>query len=220
MTSATPPPPTHNYAPRVGFDDSGSSGLYHTARPSYPREAIRAILEAASGAMSRPLNVLEIGSGTGISTESLLREAGDSQMKIGRYLAVEPSLGMRKGWEQFIAGELLPRLKSEGKLPAEAHVECRDGTFEELALPDGSEGTWDVVVIAQAYHWCPDYDASLRAISSALRPGTGQLALIWNLEDNGTSATWVRDLRNIYEVYEDGTPQCECVGGGEVRDRS
>lgn len=209
MSSATTAP-AHNYAPRSGFDDSGASGLYHTARPSYPRESIRAILEAAASNKpdSSPLNILEIGSGTGISTESLLREAASSHLKIHNYLAIEPSHGMRAGWNDFIASKLLPTLKSEGKLPSDASVECRDGTFEDLNVPSGTEGTWDAVVIAQAYHWCPDYEKSLKAILNALRPG-GQLALIWNLEDNSTRATWVKDLRDLYEVYEDGTPQCE-----------
>lgn len=200
--------PTHNYAPRAGFDDSGSSGLYHTARPDYPRESIQAILKAAaSDSNAAQLNVLEIGSGTGISTECLVREAGETNLKIRNYLAVEPSHGMRAGWNDFIASKLLPDLVKQGKLPSDASVECRDGTFEQLNLSKEQKGTFDTVVIAQAYHWCPDYERSLQAILEALRPG-GKLALIWNLEDNTTDAKWVKELRDLYEVYEDNTPQC------------
>lgn len=96
-TARTMSTATHNYKPRAGFDDSGASGLYHSARPNYPEASMQAILEAAQAGKSSPplLNILEIGSGTGISTESLLREAGETKLKILKYLAVEPSKGMR-----------------------------------------------------------------------------------------------------------------------------
>jgi len=60
-------------------------------------------------------------------------------------------------------------------------------------------------VLTQAWHWCPDFNAALTHIAGSLRPG-GVLALIWNLEDRD-AAPWVARLRDIYEVYESGTPQ-------------
>ncbi|CAO1623109.1 unnamed protein product [Sympodiomycopsis kandeliae] len=195
---------THNYAPKSGFDSSGSSGLYHTARPDYPIEAIRSILQSSS---AKELNILEIGSGTGISTECILREASAVNVTINKYLAIEPSVGMRQGWNKYIHDELVPSLKSSNRPSSSADVRTVDGTFEQLNLSPGQEGMWDIVLIAQAYHWCPDYEKSLKAIHNALRPSGGQLALIWNLEDNTTDAIWVKQLRNLYEVFEDGTPQ-------------
>jgi hypothetical protein len=143
MTTAT-----HNYKPRAGFDDSGASGLYHSARPNYPEAAMQAILEAAQAGKPSPplLNILEIGSGTGISTESLLREAGETKLKILKYLAVEPSKGMRQGWDQAIRDKVLQELRQSGKLPEAAEVSCIDGSFEDLDAP---EGEWDAVMIAQ-----------------------------------------------------------------------
>lgn len=196
---------THNYAPRSGFDTSGSSGLYHNARPRFPAEALQAILESAqNGDNSSGLKLLEIGSGTGISTEGLLRQAAAMNLPISKFLAIEPSEGMRVGWKQEIQDKVVPELQqkqSNGKALL-GEIECIDGTFEKLNAGHG----WDALMIAQAFHWCSDQEASLSAIASALRSG-GHLALIWNLEDRNTKASWVGALRDLYEKYEDGTPQ-------------
>lgn len=66
-------------------------------------------------------------------------------------------------------------------------------------------------------------------IAKALKSG-GVLALLWNLEDReagelrgvvvvpgdvltcaswDSSANWVAQVRDLYEVYENNTPQCE-----------
>ena len=55
----------------------------------------------------------------------------------------------------------------------------RDGTFDATHVEDG----WaDLVVIAQAFHWCPDYDKAAREFARVLKPD-GVVVLIWNLED-------------------------------------
>lgn len=225
----TPVQSKHKYDAKAGFDTSGASGLYHTARPDYPIPAIQSILSAAlESAKGKPLNILEVGSGTGISTRSLLSVAaeqrnanshggiGSDDVRIQRYLSVEPSPGMRQDWQKNIVSEFLPSLSSTGLL-ADAEgtgpdVAVVDGTFENLssAVSDGREGAYDLVLIAQAWHWCQDIPRSLDAIARALKPG-GQLALIWNMEDQTgeTGARWVKELRGMYEVFEDNTPQCE-----------
>lgn len=217
--SAQPPQQQHNYAPRSGFDTSGASGLYHSARPDYPQDAIRKILNAAAGSSKgAPVSLLEIGSGTGISTQSVLEGAaktlagdGGERVTFQRYLAVEPSAGMRQDWTKHISRDLLPKLPA-GLLANDADVACVDGTFENVseALSGGEEqGLYDVVLIAQAFHWCQDIPGSLNAIAKALKKG-GYLALIWNMEDQSdeTGAKWVREARTQYERFEDGTPQC------------
>jgi ubiquinone/menaquinone biosynthesis C-methylase UbiE len=62
-----------------------------------------------------------------------------------------------------------------------------------------------MVIIAQAYHWCPDYDAASAEFARVLKPG-GVVVFIWNLE-NRDGARWVAQLRDAYEKFEHGTPQ-------------
>lgn len=216
-----------NYEPRAGFDSSGASGLYHFARPDYPTEAVDAILSATkTSARHHPLTLLEVGSGTGIFTQCLLEGAarrlqrGCSEGAAGqiqRYLAVEPSKGMRKGWDRYIFQELVAKLASKGLFTSEQDIACVEGTFENLssALADGKTGIYDLVMIAQAWHWCPNIPASLNGIAGALKSpgadiaGGGHLALIWNMEDQSaeTGARWVSKVQALLEKHEDNTPQ-------------
>ncbi|CAO1631734.1 unnamed protein product [Parajaminaea phylloscopi] len=227
--------PGSNYAPRAGFDASGASGLYHSARPDYPVDAIAAILESAQeAARGEALNIIEVGSGTGISTQSLLqitaerkrRDDRTSALQIQRYLAVDPSSGMRQDWDKNITQTLVPELASSSIFTAEQDISCLHGTFEDLssALAGGKRGIYDLVWVAQAWHWCPDIPASLNAIAEALKPPPppsppsppsassspgGVLALIWNMEDQSqeTGSHWVKLIRELYEKHENNTPQ-------------
>lgn len=105
---------------------------------------------------------------------------------VGELRAIEPSEGMR---EQFSA------------TVQDDRVSIKAGSFEETHVPDG----WaDLLVIAQAFHWCPDYDKAVTEFNRALSPN-GRVVLIWNLED--ARVPWVGQLRNVYEAYEEGTPQ-------------
>jgi len=80
-------------------------------------------------------------------------------------------------------------------------VSCREGTFDTTHVEDD----WaDIVVVAQAWHWCPDFEQALQEIARVLKPD-GIAVLIWNLEDLGTK--WVARNRELYEQYEGGTPQ-------------
>lgn len=64
------------------------------------------------------------------------------------------------------------------KVTAE-NATVEDGTFESTEVPDG----WaDLIVIAQAFHWCPDYDKACAEFSRILNKG-GSVVFIWNLED-------------------------------------
>lgn len=55
-------------------------------------------------------------------------------------------------------------------------------TFEEFNSTEQYTGQVDLILIAQAWHWCKDWDKALRNFAKALKPG-GTLALLWNLED-------------------------------------
>ncbi|KAI5480634.1 methyltransferase type 11 [Pseudohyphozyma bogoriensis] len=178
--------PHTSYA-KTHFSSSGGSGLYDRARPRYPPAALQQIAGYLEGT---PGQVVELGAGTGIFTRGLLKEGKDEVKKL---LAVEPAEGMRKGFN-----DKLKEAGIEGDL-----VECVDGAFDSIPLADGQA---DVVVAAQAFHWIGrDGTSAVTEIARVLKPG-GKLCLIWNLEDR-EKAPWVAELRDLYEKYEDGTPQ-------------
>lgn len=108
----------------------------------------------------------DIGAGTGKFT-ALLVERGLHTV------AVDPS------------ADMLDQLR--GALPAVAAVE---GTAEQTGLPAGA---FDLVTVAQAWHWIDPLPASTE-IARILRP-EGVLGLIWNQLD--TSVPWVHRLSRI-----------------------
>jgi SAM-dependent methyltransferase len=84
------------------------AGDYARYRPSYPREAIHAVLDGFTAP-----DVADVGAGTGISSIALA-EAG------ARVFAVEPNANMR------------------GSIPTRADIVVVDGTAEATSLPDRS----------------------------------------------------------------------------------
>jgi SAM-dependent methyltransferase len=107
--------PTHRFTDRVHH--------YRTSRPSFPREAVDAVL-AGLGEPSR-LTAADIGSGTGISS-LLLAERGV------RTIGIEPNAAMRTA-----------------SIPHPL-VTYREGSAEATGLDDRS---LDLVLAAQAFHW-------------------------------------------------------------------
>ena len=118
-----------------------------------PARAIRTTPSAGSSA-TKPLDVVDLGAGTGKLTHSLVALGH-------RVTAVEP----------------LPEMSAflRASLPGVAVVE---GGAEAIPLPDASA---DAVAVAQAFHWF-DHEPALREIARVLRPG-GRLALVWNTRD-------------------------------------
>src|SRR4051812_38904426 len=121
---------------------------YDAARPSYPPEAVAWLTGPP------PLDVLDLGAGTGKLTE-LLVVAGH------KVSAVDPSEAM--------LGRLSVRLPM---------VTTALGTAESVPLPDASA---DVITVGQAWHWV-DQQSGPREVGRLLRPG-GRLALVWNERD-------------------------------------
>jgi len=175
--------PTVHTVAQVGFG-TGTNELYDRARPSYPAPALSHILNSIKA--TPPLNVVEIGSGTGIFTRALLAHPEWSSA-VKQLKAIEPSEGMRDVFTKTVLDE---------------RVSVSEGTFDTTGVEDG----WaDLVVIAQAFHWCPDYDKASAEFARVLKPG-GIVAFIWNLE-NRDGAQWVAQLRDRIEHHEQGTPQ-------------
>lgn len=61
---------------------------------------------------------------------------------------------MRESWQKGVDG--LPSKATEGK-----KVVSVDGTFDDFSAAGVEKGQVDAVIIAQAFHWCPDYEAAL-----------------------------------------------------------
>lgn len=125
----------------------------------------------------RPQRVLELGAGTGKLTAGLMR-AGHA------VVATDPS------------GPMLDRLVERLATPA---VQC---AAERLPFRAGS---FDVVVVAQAFHWF-DVEPALAEIARVLAVG-GSLALVWNHRDE--RVPWVRRLSEIIgaETHADDVDQ-------------
>ncbi|KAG5645240.1 hypothetical protein DXG03_006657 [Asterophora parasitica] len=167
---------------QTGFNQAND--LYDRARPSYQSKALSYIREVVKS--KSPVNIVELGAGTGIFTRALLAHPKWTS-QVQQIKAIEPSPGMREVFSQTVQDQ---------------RVTIEDGTFDTT----GVEDNWaDLIVIAQAFHWCPDYDRASAEFARILKPD-GVVVLIWNLEDRDR-ARWVAEIRNRIEKYESGSPQ-------------
>ena len=141
---------------------------YDRFRPSFPPEAIAWALGTA------PLTVVELGAGTGLMTQVLVR-AGH------RVVAVEPDPLMRE------------RLRARVG-PA---ADVRAGSAESIPLGDAEV---DAVVAAESFHWF-DRPAALVEMARVVRL-RGPLVIVWNVRDH--EVAWVRELSGIVVRTEPG----------------
>lgn len=162
---------------------SNRAASYHSFRPRYPAGIIP-FLEQAVGLTSSSV-IADIGSGTGILTEMLLRCGSTVH-------AVEPNDDMRAVAESLLGG--LPNFRSV------------NATAEEPCLPISS---MDIITAAQAFHWFA-VTKTRDAFSRTLKRG-GWVVLIWNnrkFEGAPFLAAYERLLRTHgvgYPVVEDDT---------------
>lgn len=167
----------------------GEGGAYDSVRPAYPDEAVAALIDAArrgrgANAPGRdgPLRAADIGAGTGKMSE-LLARAG---LLVD---AVEPSEAMRAQASSV-----------EG-------VTWHEGVAEGTGL---SNGTYDIVVFAQSWHWMDPERAGLEA-ARILAPG-GVLAIVWN--QMAVSIPWVHRLTRIMRSGDVHRPDKPPTPGG------
>ncbi|KAF5315569.1 hypothetical protein D9611_004730 [Ephemerocybe angulata] len=163
---------------QVGFG-TGTNELYDRIRPRYQPWALEHIKNSLPS--SGPYNIVELGSGTGIFTRAILADPAWSS-SIKELKAVEPSEGMRSVFEKTVHDE---------------RAKTFDGTFDATGVEDG----WaDLIVVAQAFHWCPDH---VLATGKDFQFDT-------EIEDNLLSrdgARWAAQVRDLIEQHEKGTPQ-------------
>ncbi|KAK0522765.1 hypothetical protein OC834_006151 [Tilletia horrida] len=201
---------------RLGFNAAQGQDLYDRARPNFPAESMSSILASALAASSgRPLRIVELGAGTGISTRALLdtivslnnTAADTDRIQVSKLFVYEPSPGMRASFDRALQAKLPEYTEAQVFTDGSDSVEVSEGTFEDFSLLQDAraQASIDVILIAQAWHWAQDHEVALSNFARVLRP-YGCLSLIWNLEDRD-AAPWVARIRDAYEKHEHGSPQ-------------
>jgi len=132
----------------------------HSQTMRYINGVAAAAASAFGGAASRPLRVLEIGAGTGSTTQAI---AAALPVSATYHFTDVSDLFLDRARERFAA-----------------YPNMRYGRFD-LDLPPADQGyapgQYDLIVSANAVHASTDLVATLRAIRSLLAPG-GMLALV------------------------------------------
>ncbi|MCE9637925.1 MAG: class I SAM-dependent methyltransferase [Planctomycetes bacterium] len=121
----------------------GIADTYDRFRPTPPRAVVELLTQLAGG--SRPSLVVDLGSGTGLSTR-LWAGAAD------RVIGIEPGDEMRR--------EAVART-SDGT------IEYRAGSSTATGLPDACA---DIVTASQSLHWM-DPEPTFAEVARVLRPG-------------------------------------------------
>ncbi len=144
---------------------------YVRFRPTYPAAVVEC-LRGEFGLRAEHV-VADVGSGTGIWSELLLR-GGNA------VIGVEPNGPMRAAAERMLAGQ--PRFRSVG------------GTAEATTLADASV---DWVTAAQAFHWF-NVDRTRSEFRRVLRP-PAPVALLWN--DRCTNTPFLAAFEEFLESW-------------------
>ncbi|MDV8146462.1 class I SAM-dependent methyltransferase [Arthrobacter sp. B10-11] len=166
------------------FQDGGEH--YDRVRPGYPADSADWLIGSVRRAGGAS-DAADIGAGTGKFT-ALLVQRGLS------VAAVDPSEDMLTQLRLVLPG-----------VPASV------GTAEATGLADEA---FDVVSVAQAWHWCDPLPASTE-LARILRPG-GVLGLLWNQLD--TSVPWVHRLSRIMHAGDVHKPDFRPVVGPEFKE--
>jgi SAM-dependent methyltransferase len=144
---------------KLSFDDAAPQ--YQQGRPTYPLDAARWLLTGSNAEPDRGLDVLDLGAGTGALTRQLAA-------LVRSPFAIEPSHQM-----------LLALVRCS------AVSRCAQAFGEQMPFRSRA---FDVVTIAQAFHWL-DHETALPEIARVLRP-SGALAVAYNTRDE--SRSWAR----------------------------
>lgn len=135
---------------------SGKAGHYDSARPAYAEELLEALYSDCG--ISIHSVIADIGSGTGILTEQLLKRGN-------KVYGVEPNADMRAA--------------SEKRLENYNNFISVDGCASNTKLPDLSV---DIVTAAQALHWF-DIDKFKSECNRILKPN-GFVVIVYNQRRN------------------------------------
>ncbi len=126
---------------------TGEAIRYDRTRPTPPPTLLDLLTQLID--MPRPALVVDLGSGTGLSTAIWGERAQ-------RVIGIEPNADMR--------GQAIYRIKHH---PYGALIEYREGIAHQTGLPDECA---DIVTCAQSLHWM-EPTSTLAEIARILRPG-------------------------------------------------
>ncbi len=126
---------------------TGKASSYDRARPMPPEVLLDVLTQLIH--LSHPALVVDLGSGTGLSTVIWGERAE-------RVMGIEPNADMRNEAARKVEGHAYM-----------AHIEYREGVAHQTGLPDGCA---DIVTAAQAFHWM-EPTSTLAEIARILRPG-------------------------------------------------
>ena len=126
---------------------SGAADLYDSYRPQPPAALLELLIQLAE--TDRPNLVVDIGSGTGLSTRVW---AGRAAAVIG----IEPNSDMRRRAEQRTAVSA-----------DDSTISYHGGSSMRTELPDNCA---DIITISQALHWM-DPEPTFAEVARILRPG-------------------------------------------------
>src|SRR6266702_1910120 len=126
---------------------TGKASSYDRARPTPPPASLDLLTQVIQ--MPHPALVVDVGSGTGLST-AIWGERAE------RVIGIEPNADMRK--------EAVHKVEDH---PYAAQIEYHEGVAHQTGLPDGCA---DIVTAAQSFHRM-EPTATLAEIARILRPG-------------------------------------------------
>jgi ubiquinone/menaquinone biosynthesis C-methylase UbiE len=126
---------------------TGKASSYDRARPTPPPALLDLLTQLIH--LPHPALVVDLGSGTGLST-AIWGERAE------RVIGIEPNADMRKAATHKVEDH-----------PYAAHIEYREGFAHQTSLPDGCA---DIVTAAQSFHWM-EPTSTLAEIARLLRPG-------------------------------------------------
>src|SRR5215469_4508603 len=126
---------------------TGRASSYDRVRPTPPSALLDLLMRLID--TPHPLLVVDLGSGTGLSTV-LWGERAE------RVIGIEPNADMRNEAARKVEGH-----------PYAAQIEYREGRADRTGLPDDCA---DIVTAAQSFHWM-EPTSTLAEIARILRPG-------------------------------------------------
>jgi ubiquinone/menaquinone biosynthesis C-methylase UbiE len=126
---------------------TGKAGSYDRTRPAPPPVLLDLLTQLIH--LPHPALVVDVGSGTGLST-AIWGERAE------RVIGIEPNADMRQ--------EALRKVENH---PYAARIEYREGVADQTGLPDECA---DIVTAAQSFHWM-EPAATLAEVSRILPPG-------------------------------------------------
>lgn len=147
---------------------------YEVARPGYPAELYRDIIEFS--ALHEGAKILEIGAGPGQATEYFVKNRYDIT-----------ALEISEKQTQFL----------RNKFARFRNFHCIDSIFENFV---STEGTYDLIFSATAFHWIEPAIGYPKAYK--LLKKSGVMAVFWHLASIIEPETeMLRNIRDIYRTY-------------------